>query len=321
MRSFTRLSRLALLAFGQTASLCDAQTADYSEATIERLKPLYEEAQAADAQKNHPTAFRVYLRMWDLSHIPETRYLAISNAFKCIDFGRVEQGLPLTKDEKFVAERCPEPLSASDKDIGAQHLMFAFIQMALLTHANNTKDFDTAAELLARAEVHLDESESKGLDDSMKPIAGQVRSIFVDAKKTITYNKGVENYYSVLNGVRRLFRAGESTASTSRPAAPVTRAPASLDRYRNCRVISDALASSKPLAKGVNALRFHDAATNNTWTVTYRFGSSGNGYLMNGSGSLSGRTVNVRFDDGQPTSLSSASGSGACKVIEATKSR
>lgn len=84
--------------------------------------------------------------------------------------------------------------------------------------------------------------------------------------------------------------------------------------YEDCTVTYDAR-KGESRDSGTNTITIRSSS--GTWTVSYRFGN-GN-YLMNGSGNLEGKSINVRFDGGRPASLKSSYGSGSCQVSSASR--
>lgn len=316
-----------------------AQSPDYSEATIERIKPLYAEAEAAAAAKDHPKAFEAYLKMWNMSHIPELRYFAIMSAMKSIDFARVEKGKPLADDVKSIAERCPEPVgSADDSTIALQHLAFSAIQMALITHENNEHSFDAAATRLARSEVHLELAETLDRDSELATMNTMIRRLFREAKNTVTHNKGVQRYYDAVSVMRGLLRGGQSTQSaSSRPATQGRREGGNAsakgaqspevarftalyaDGYHNFTCSRDANAGKGKTTPWLT-LR---AANGKEWEIRYKVDlllnqNRGDGGLATDDRQdLTGVTLNVRFNKaGEPISIKNSANGNHCEVID-----
>ncbi|MEZ5329853.1 MAG: hypothetical protein R3F19_32800 [Verrucomicrobiales bacterium] len=174
-----------------TASL--GQKADYSGAMMDKLRPLLEQAQAAEAKSDHFTAYEVYLKMWNLSHIPETRYFVISNCFECIS-DNLKRGIPMTEKQKMIAVKCPEPISSVNDSPSAnmpfQHLMYSFIQEGLAVDANNAKQFDDAINFLRRSESHLNAAKKMKLDKSEIEIAKDIENGLREARRVAIANAG-----------------------------------------------------------------------------------------------------------------------------------
>lgn len=109
---------------------------------------------------------------------------------------------------------------------------------------------------------------------------------------------------AISEGARSSSYSPQGYTNSNSPASP----------YEACVCTSDSSAGEVN-EEGFNTVSFN--SSRGSWRVTYRYGNSG--YLMKGGGSLRGKTINVRFDNGRPASLKSSSGSGHVTVSSATK--
>ena len=96
--------------------------------------------------------------------------------------------------------------------------------------------------------------------------------------------------------------------------AHTTSADERMQSYEDCTITYDEKRGESS-GSGTNSIVFRTARS--TWAVSYSFGN-GN-YLILGGGNLEGKTINVRFENGIPTSLKSTHGSGSCRVNSASR--
>ncbi len=319
MKNYAQFSLAAsLLALVQ--GWCVAQTPDYSEATIEKLKPLNEIAQRALDAKDHPRAFEAYLKMWNLSHIPLCQSLAISNCWDCINFDRVERGLGQTEITSSMALRCPEPLDTRDEKLALDHLLYSMIQVALVTQDINVNHaFDSAAHRLAQSEAHLEVAKRLSPELVSQQMRDIHSKIFANARKTITHNKGVETYYKILGGVRSLLQSGQGSAMAKSAPANVSNTTPSGESGSDTKtytVTSDARANQtgdEAGASGESTITVR--GDDGTFTVRYWYNWPSSYLISAGRGkSLKGKTVRIQFDGEKASHISCDAGSGKCQI-------
>ena len=192
---------------------CSAQQPDTSAATMAKVKPIFEIAKKARSEKDSPTEFDAYLKMYELCRLPQFRNLAISTCYRSLDLPRADRGEPQSQSVTSMAERCPKPTDTKDVEGALEHLQFSIIQYALLRQLNANRGVDVAAQLLAKAEVHLEIAERLAPAMVPRKQLDRFKTDLATARSNIVHNKGVKAYDTILSGAKKSLQSGSDTPS------------------------------------------------------------------------------------------------------------
>lgn len=295
-----------LIFFSAYLSFSSLLFAAPSAEQLEKAKPLFEKAEAADQNGDHYTAFHYYLRVHALLNIYQSESLCIMSAYHTVDFARVEKGLPLSAKTREVLIASPEPVLSREYG-GSTLLCYILSQIALACDYNNKQEFVNAANCLAVSEAYLEFANKQGEDEDAvyRKALKQLNPLIVDAQKTVKSNMGVEKFIAVMKSAKMALQAGKSAK-----AAVVQNEEDKLDEetkrflalHKGKKIAFQIVSIGGDKLLGVSVL-LKDAESGKKFSIQYASGLN-KGLADDGKLLQAGDTLEVQFDDvGNPTTV------------------